>query len=103
MQANEQYIDQAIKLHDGRRLAYHDLGPRHGQPVFYFHGWPSSRQEWRVVLSQKLLKQLGVRLILPNRPGIGGSTFLPDRRILDWPNDVLALADALGIERFAVV
>jgi pimeloyl-ACP methyl ester carboxylesterase len=51
MRANNEYIDQDIKLHDGRRLAYHNLGIPSGQPVFYFHGWPSSRQEWRAVLS----------------------------------------------------
>ena len=43
-----------------------------------------------------------MRLVVPNRPGIGGSAFLPNRRILDWFSDVLTLADTLGIERFAV-
>ena len=39
----------------------------------------------------------------PDRPGIGLSTFQPGRRLLDWPADVAALADALGIDRFAVM
>ncbi len=47
--------------------------------------------------------RLGVRLVLPDRPGIGLSDFKPGRAILDWPDDVLALAGALGLERFAVM
>jgi len=41
-----------------------------------------------------------LRSILPrNRPGYGLSDFLPERRLLDWPQDVSEFADALGIER----
>jgi pimeloyl-ACP methyl ester carboxylesterase len=43
-----------------------------------------------------------VRVIAPDRPGAGGSDPQPRRRLLDWPNDVRALADSLRIERFAV-
>ena len=46
---------------------------------------------------------LGVRLLSPDRPGIGLSTFQPGRRLLDWPADVAAMTDALGIDRFAVM
>lgn len=45
----------------------------------------------------------GVRVIAPDRPGCGLSDFQPGRRIRDWPNDVIELADALGIDRFAMV
>jgi pimeloyl-ACP methyl ester carboxylesterase len=45
---------------------------------------------------------MGVRLICVDRPGYGGSTFQPKRKILDWAGDVAALADALGIATFAV-
>jgi pimeloyl-ACP methyl ester carboxylesterase len=45
---------------------------------------------------------MGVRLICVDRPGYGGSTFQAGRQILDWPNDLSALADALGIQTFVV-
>jgi pimeloyl-ACP methyl ester carboxylesterase len=45
----------------------------------------------------------GIRVIAPDRPGFGLSTYKPRRTILDWPDDVVELADALGIERFAVM
>ena len=44
-----------------------------------------------------------IRLIAPDRPGIGLSTYKPNRRILDWPADVLALADHLKISQFYIL
>jgi pimeloyl-ACP methyl ester carboxylesterase len=46
---------------------------------------------------------VGIRLIVPERPGFGMSNFQPDRTLLDWPDDVTALADYLGIDKFGVV
>jgi pimeloyl-ACP methyl ester carboxylesterase len=45
---------------------------------------------------------MGVRVIAPDRPGYGRSTFQPNRTFLDWPHDVAKLADALDIAQFAV-
>jgi len=44
-----------------------------------------------------------LRVIAPDRPGMGGSDFQRDRVLLDWPNDVAELADSLGMERFGVL
>jgi pimeloyl-ACP methyl ester carboxylesterase/uncharacterized protein (DUF952 family) len=44
-----------------------------------------------------------VRVIAPDRPGFGLSDPQPRRTLLRWPEDVIELADALGIERFAVL
>lgn len=41
-------------------------------------------------------------MLAPERPGCGRSDPQPGRTLLDWPRDVRALADALGVERFAV-
>ncbi len=49
------------------------------------------------------LRDAGIRLICPDRPGYGLSTFQPRRRLIDWPRDVFELADHLGIDRFAVM
>ena len=87
------------KLPDGRVLAYQEYGDLHGRPVFFFHGTPGSRL-FRP--PDEVTGSLGIRLICVDRPGYGGSTFLPRRQILDWPKDVSALADALGIHTFAV-
>ena len=92
-------MTQTLVLPGGRRLAYAITGDPAGRPVFYFHGWPASRLEAAVV--DEL--DLPVRLIAPDRPGYGGSAPQPGRRLLDWPADVAALADHLGIGRFHVV
>ena len=43
-----------------------------------------------------------MRVIAPDRPGFGASDPQPGRRFGDWPDDVFALADHLGVERFRV-
>ena len=50
----------------------------------------------------EITRQVGVRLITIDRPGYGASSFQPGRRILDWPADVVELADALGLGKFSV-
>ncbi len=92
---------ESITLRDGRRLAYAEYGYRRGFPVFYFHGTPGSRLEGEI--GDEAGRRVGVRLIAIDRPGIGLSTSLRKRKLLDWPDDVAQLADALGIDRFGVI
>lgn len=96
-------LNQQIQLPDGRRLGYDERGALNGKPLFYFHGSPSSRLESNLYVSDDLLQALNVRLIAVDRPGLGCSDFQPSRRLLDWSNDILALADHLKIERFGVL
>lgn len=88
-----------LRLQDGRILAYAEYGDPHGRPVFFFHGTPGSRF-FRP--PDEITRRLGVRLVTVDRPGYGGSTFQPGRRIPAWPIDLAALADFLGLDRFAV-
>lgn len=94
---------QTIRLPDGRRLAYAEYGDPAGFPLFFFHGTPGSHIDWELFDVEGTTRQLGVRLIAVDRPGIGSSDFQPGRRFLDWPADVSALAHALRIERFSVL
>ncbi|MGE5375652.1 MAG: alpha/beta fold hydrolase [Bacteroidota bacterium] len=87
------------RLLDGRELAYAEYGDPAGKPVFFFHGAPGSNFFHPPV---DVTRRMGVRLICVDRPGYGGSTFQPKRKILDWPRDVASLADALGLGSFAV-
>jgi pimeloyl-ACP methyl ester carboxylesterase len=96
-------LDQQLRLPDGRRLGYDERGAPDGKPVFYFHGSPSSRLESALYLSDDLLQAMDVRLIAADRPGMGLSDFQPHRQLLDWPQDIRALADHLKIERFAIL
>ncbi len=57
--------------------------------------------EARVLAAQA--RKTDIRLIGIDRPGMGRSQFQKRRCLLDWPDDVMELADYLGIERFAVL
>jgi pimeloyl-ACP methyl ester carboxylesterase len=90
-----------VTLADGRDLAYEEYGDPAGFPVLSFHGGPSSRLD--AAPAHDAAVALGVRLISPDRPGIGRSSYQPGRRLLDWPVDMAQLTGALGIDRFAVM
>jgi pimeloyl-ACP methyl ester carboxylesterase len=93
--------EQQIILPDGRVLAYAEFGRPDGLPALYFHGSPSSRLE-PLLADEGTLHRLGLRIIAPDRPGMGGSDFQLGRGFSDWPRDVTALADSLGLGQFAV-
>ena len=88
-------------LPDGRALAYLEFGDPDGYPAFYFHGTPSCRLEG--AFADGAARRNGFRLIAVDRPGYGRSTFQEGRGVRDWPADVCALADALGLDDFGVV
>jgi pimeloyl-ACP methyl ester carboxylesterase len=92
--------DRGIRLADGRWLGYGEHGDPTGRPVLFFHGLGTTRV---ICPPNAIASELGVRLIAPDRPGIGLSDRLPARQLLDWPGDVRELADALGLERFSIV
>lgn len=90
----------AVALPDGRRIGWLEEGAADGRPVFVFHGLPGSRRQRHP--DPDIAAAAGARVVHPERPGCGESTPVPRRRLLDWPRDVAACADALGIGRFAV-
>lgn len=94
--------DRWIRLADGRRLGFAEYGDPEGVPVLMFHGLPGSRLSYAGAGAPDRDGRR-LRAIAPDRPGIGLSDFQPDRTLLSWPADVAALADALGIDRFAVL
>jgi pimeloyl-ACP methyl ester carboxylesterase len=92
-----------VKLRDGRTLGYAEYGALDGVPVFYFHGFPGSRLDYLLADAGDAAMETNTRIIAVDRPGLGLSTFKRGRRILDWPDDVTELAEALQIKRFAVL
>jgi len=93
--------NQTITLNDGRNLGYAEFGESQGKPIFEFHGNPSSRLG--SMLFDEMARKLSVRVIGIDRPGMGLSDYKPGRKLLDCPDDVVELADKLGIERFPIV
>lgn len=90
-----------LSLKHGGYLAHGEYGDATGRPVFFFHGWPSSRT--MAELADRQARNLGARIISPDRPGICDSTFQPNRKLLDWPDILEQLANHLEIERFHIL
>lgn len=85
---------------DGRVLAVVEGGCANGKPVFYLHGTPVSRMLYGP--HQTDAEKRGIRLIGYDRPGYGGSSSMPGRRVSDVASDVALIADHLHLERFAL-
>lgn len=89
-----------VVLRDGRRIGYAESGDPDGLPLLWFPGTPGSR--YSSPADEGATAAAGVRLVCVERPGFGVSDFLARRQILDWPSDAVQIADALGIDRFAI-
>ncbi|MFE3491782.1 alpha/beta fold hydrolase [Streptomyces sp. NPDC059175] len=90
-----------VHASDGRHLMVERLGDPRGRPVFLLHGTPGSRLG--PAPRGMVLYQRGMQLIAHDRPGYGGSDRLAGRSVADVAQDVATIADALGLDRFAVV
>ena len=91
---------RTLQTEDGRTLAYAVWGDRDGFPVLALHGTPGCRLErWP---DEEVFVELGVCLVTHDRAGYGQSTRRPGRSVADEVDDVRALADELGFDRFGV-
>ncbi len=87
-------------------IAYFDRGNRDGFPVVLLHGWPDDALTWGRV-SPGLI-DAGFRVIVPYLRGFGQTRFISAEtprsgQLAALGRDVVELADALRLERFALV
>jgi pimeloyl-ACP methyl ester carboxylesterase len=94
--------DNLLTLPDGRKLAYAEFGQPDGYPVLYCHSTPGSRLD-PLLMGDDGLSRFGLRVISPDRPGMGGSDFQSQRSYSDWSKDVISLAEAIGLNQFSVL
>src|SRR5450432_3954158 len=92
---------EKIELAGGATVAVTEYGVPSGAPVFFCHGWPSSRT--MAELTDAGARELNLRIISPDRPGIRNSSLQPDRKLLDWPPLLAELADRMGIATFRIL
>lgn len=88
---------------DARGVRFHvtEAGPADGRPVVALHGWPQHHWVYRDLLADP---PEGLRIIAPDLPGYGWSGPAPHRWGKDdVAADVLALLDALGLDRVLLV
>lgn len=101
MAPQERREHQAIRLAGGRLLGFAEYGDPQGQVVVVCHREVGSRLLGRAFDAAG--RELAVRIVSPDRPGMGFSDFQPGRVIGDWPADVGQLTERLGVDRFAVL
>ncbi|MDT5015081.1 MAG: hypothetical protein QOD39_1241 [Mycobacterium sp.] len=94
-------VDYMLRLRDGRALGYAQYGAPGGFPVVNAHGGLACRLD--VAAADPIAAESGVRLISPDRPGVGLSDPQPGRTVLDWARDVTEMLDQIDVGRFAVM
>ena len=87
-------------------ISYAEHGDPGGPPVVLVHGWPDAARSWNPVAAS--LAAAGYRVVVPDLRGAGATTFRSPSTPRDGTGvalaaDTLDLADALGLDRFAVV
>lgn len=94
---------KSVALENGIALDVWEEGPKGAPALIFLHGFPESHRTWRHQIAHFAGRY---RCIAPDQRGYGGSSKPADVEAYATPRlaaDVLALADALGIERFTVL
>ena len=90
-----------VRGSNGRAIGYGEFGDPDGTPVVLCHGFGDSRLTRYP--DDDLTARLGVRLITMDRPGIGLTDPMKGLTILDRTDDIIDLANSLGLNKFAVL
>jgi len=90
-----------VTLPDGRRVGCAEYGDPRGLPVLALHGTPGSRLMF--ALSHKAARERCLRLIAPERPGYGLSDYRYAESLAQVAEDLSIVANAYGLDRFAVM
>lgn len=93
-----------IFLPDGRKLAYAESGPEYGWPILMMHGQANSRLNLlSFYANHKRPSDLALRIICPDRPGRGLSSFDKAHDFQRYAKDMEYLVDQLGIVEFSML
>jgi pimeloyl-ACP methyl ester carboxylesterase len=87
-----------ITTADGRTLEYLTTGPVDGQALLFHVGTPNAATDYTAIT--EAAAALGLRTICYSRPGYGGSTPRPGRRVADAAADVRDVLDQLSVTEF---
>jgi pimeloyl-ACP methyl ester carboxylesterase len=94
-------VSPVILTRTGRALEVREYGDPGGDPAFFFHGLIGSHHQASYIARKA--KTCGLRIIAPNRPGVGRSAFTPRNSALEAVADVEDLARILQLDRFSVI
>ena len=94
-------MTRTLRLADGRTLEYLVAGPADGTPLVLHHGTPSAAMFYEPMAATAA--RHGLRLVIHSRPGYAGSSPQPGRTVASAAEDVTAVLDDLGADRFLTV
>lgn len=94
------HVVHEVELRPGRTILAREFGPADAPAVVYHHGTPSCSYEIPAGFGN--LPE-GIRLVTFDRPGYGRSATVPGRLVADAGRWSEAIADALGLDRFAIM
>ena len=94
-------IQHLLTMREGRKLEVTEFGDRVGHPVFFFHGLIGSHHQAAYISEEA--GRAGLRMIAPNRPGVGHSQFVERKTALECVTDVEDVATALGFDEFSLI
>jgi pimeloyl-ACP methyl ester carboxylesterase len=103
LEEGDEMIERDLEVGGGRTLHVYDTAPQDSglSPVIWHHGTPNIGAPPEPLFAAA--NRLGLRWVSFDRPGYGGSTIAQGRTISSVARDVAKVADALGIDQFAVV
>ena len=88
-----------ITLSDGKTISYHDSGD--GSPILFLHSFGHNKNLWFPQLTH--FRELGYRVIAPDMPGHGDSSFDPANHTVDGiGRSYVEFLDRLGVARTIV-
>lgn len=88
------------QLSDGRNLCWYESGPVTGFPVVFCTG---AGMSGTLGFGINLLEALNIRLITPERAGLGQSTVDPQKSLARFASDIDELLKHLQIKQYSVV
>ena len=98
---HDRSTDRELRLSDGRTMTFSEFGAPDGVPVLSCHGGLLCRFD--VEPCAAAFRDAGVRVVSPDRPGVGGSDRHRGRSTVDWVDDARELLDSLALPRVAVM
>jgi pimeloyl-ACP methyl ester carboxylesterase len=101
LQRSWNMANNVIVVRSGRKMEVLEYGDPAGHPVFFFHGLIGSHYQASYVAEQA--EREGLRIIAPNRPGVGRSEFVSRKSGLDAVDDIEDVAAALELDEFSVI
>lgn len=96
-------LSQKVKTPLGRVVSFSEVGDPNGSVVFCCVGMGLTR--YLTAFYDELATSLNLRLITPDRPGVGGSEPQAEGNDtpLNWPDDVRSICDHLKITKFSIL